>query len=144
MQSILPIQLRWTISLIMINHKNVLTIKTDQDDVEQIFQFCRENNIDLKIDIFDRTKKPTLYEELPHLLKKYSIYVDIRVVNDKIVEILIKTSLESPACGLKVLNYQLEYINRLPEIYNAINVINQPSKYLLYKFGIRILKNIDK
>ena len=68
---------------------------------------------------------PTLYEEIPNLLKKYKVYVDIRVVNDKILESLSKTALESLACGLKVLNYKLEYVDKLPEIHNPVNVIKQ-------------------
>ena len=66
-----------------------------------------------------------LYEEIPNFLKKYDIYVDIRIVNDKILENLSKTGLESLACGLKVLNYKLEYIDKLPEMHNPVNVVNQ-------------------
>ena len=66
-----------------------------------------------------------LYEEIPNFLKKYDVYVDIRIVNDKILENLSKTALESLACGLKVLNYKLEYIDKLPEMHNPINVVNQ-------------------
>ena len=66
-----------------------------------------------------------LYAEIPNFLKKYDIYVDIRIVNDKILESLSKTALESLACGLKVLNYKLEYIDKLPEKHNPVNVVNQ-------------------
>ena len=102
-----------------------LTIKTPTGNTEKSLQYCKENNIDLKIDVFDRTKIPTSYQEIPNLLKKYSVYVDIRVVNDKILESLSKTALESLACGLKVLNYKLEYIEKLPEIHNPVNVTNK-------------------
>ena len=70
-------------------------------------------------------KSPLLYEEIPNFLKKYNIYVDIRIVNDKILENFSKTALESLACGLKVLNYKLEYIDKLPEKHNPVNVVNQ-------------------
>ena len=66
-----------------------------------------------------------LYAEIPNFLKKYDIYVDIRIVNDKLIESLSKTALESLACGLKVLNYKLEYIDKLPEKHNPLNVVNQ-------------------
>ena len=107
------------------NNNAALTIKTESGNIEKSLQYCKQNNIDLKIDVFDRTKTPLLYLQVPNLLKKYQVYVDIRVVNDKILESLSKTALESLACGLKVLNYKLEYLDKLPEIHNPVNVINQ-------------------
>ena len=70
-------------------------------------------------------KYPILYEEIPNFLKKYDIYVDIRIVNDKILENLSKTAFESLACGLKVLNYRLEYLDKLPQMHNPVNVVKQ-------------------
>ena len=108
-----------------VNKNNALTIKTEIGNSEKVLEYCKKNNIDLKIDVFDRTKSPLLYEEIPNFLKKYNIYVDIRIVNDKILENLSKTALESLACGLKVLNYRLEYLDKLPEMHNPVNVVNQ-------------------
>ena len=108
-----------------VNKNNALTIKTEIGDMQKTLEYCKKNNINLKIDVFDRTKTPLLYEEIPNFLKKYDIYVDIRIVNDKILENLSKTALESLACGLKVLNYKLEYIDKLPEMHNPVNVVNQ-------------------
>ena len=96
------------------DNDKALTIKTPTGNTEKSLQYCKENNIDLKIDVFDRTKTPLFHEQIPNLLKKYKIYVDIRIVNDKILESLSKTALESLACGLKVLNYKLEYLDKLP------------------------------
>ena len=89
-----------------INHNkvkknNALIIKTEIGNSEKVLEYCKKNNIDLKIDVFDRTKAPLLYGEIPNFLKKYNIYVDIRIVNDKILENLSKTALESLACGIK-------------------------------------------
>lgn len=102
-----------------------LTITTEAVDSIKILQFCKENNIGLKIEVFDRTTKPLLYQEIPKLLKKYSVYVDIRIVNDQLLENLSKTAIESLACGLRVLNYKLEYIDKLPEMHEPVNVVNQ-------------------
>ena len=66
-----------------------------------------------------------MYEEIPNFLTKYDIYVDVRIVNDKILENYSKTALESLASGLKVLNYKLEYIDKLPEIHYPVNVVRQ-------------------
>jgi hypothetical protein len=108
-----------------VNKNNALIIKTEIGNSEKVLEYCKNNNIDLKIDVFDRTKSPLLYEEIPNFLKKYNIYVDIRIANDKILENFSKTALESLACGLKVLNYKLEYLDKLPEMHNPVNVVNQ-------------------
>jgi hypothetical protein len=104
---------------------SALTIKTATGDIQKTLEYCKINNVRLKIDVFDRTKTPLLYEEIPNFLKKYDIYVDVRIVNDKILENYSKTALESLACGLKVLNYKLEYIDRLPETHYPVNVVSQ-------------------
>jgi hypothetical protein len=62
---------------------------------------------------------------MPNFLKKYDIYIDIKIVNAQILESLSKTGLESLACGLKVLNYKLEYLDKLPEIHNPVKVVNK-------------------
>ena len=104
---------------------NALTIHTETGDIQKTLEYCKTNNINLKINVYDRTKTPLLYAEIPNFLKKYDIYVDIKIVNDKIIESLSKTGLESLSCGLKVLNYKLEYIDKLPEMHNPVNVVNQ-------------------
>ena len=108
-----------------VNNNNALTMKTESVDVQKTLLYCKENNINLNIEIFDWTKTPLLHAEIPNFLKKYDIYVDIKIVNDKIIESLSKTGLESLACGLKVLNYKLEYIDKLPEKHHPLNVVNQ-------------------
>jgi len=105
--------------------KNALTIKTETGNVELTLEYCKKNNIDLKIDVFDRTQSPLLHEQIPNLLKQYDIYVDIKIVNNQLLESLSKTGLESLACGLKVLNYKLEYLEELPRMHNPVNVVNQ-------------------
>jgi hypothetical protein len=107
------------------NNNNALTIKTTSGDIQKTLLYCKENNINLKIDVLDRTTTPILYKEIPNFLKKYNIYIDIRIVNDKILENFSKTALESLSCGLKVLNYKLEYIDRLPSIHNPVNVTKE-------------------
>ena len=108
-----------------VNNNNALTMKTESVDIQKTLLYCKENNINLNIEIFDGPKTPLLHAEIPNFLKKYDIYVDIKIVNDKIIESLSKTGLESLACGLKVLNYKLEYIDKLPEKHHPINVVNQ-------------------
>lgn len=44
-----------TASINKIN-ENALTIKTPTGNTEKSLQYCKEDNVDLKIDVFDRTK----------------------------------------------------------------------------------------
>ena len=60
---------------------------------------------------------------MPDLLKKYNTYIDIKFVNGKLLESSSKTALESLACGLEVLNYQLKYTKKLPDKHEALNVV---------------------
>ena len=53
------------------DNDNALTIKTPTGNTEKSLLYCKENNINLKIDVFDRTKTPLLHAEIPNLLKKY-------------------------------------------------------------------------
>lgn len=108
-----------------VHKKNALTIKTEIGNSEKVLEYCKKNKIELNIDVFDRTRSPLLYEEIPNFLKKYNIYVDIRIVNDQLLENLSKTALESLACGLKVLNYKLEYLEKFPEVHNPEKVTNE-------------------
>ena len=103
----------------------------------------KESRKKLNIEIFDRTKTPLLHAEIPNFLKKYDIYIDIKIVNDKIIESLSKTGLESLSCGLKVLNYKLEYIDKLPEKHHPINVVNQLQNIYNKIWRFEICQTID-
>ena len=107
------------------SNNNALTIHTESGDIKKTLEYCKANNINLKINVYDRTKKRLLYEEIPGFLKKFDIYVDIKIVNDEVIENLSKTALESLWCGLQVLNHKLEYLDKLPQMHNPINVVNQ-------------------
>ena len=39
-------------------NNNALTIKTASGDIQKTLLYCKENNINLKIDVYDRTKTP--------------------------------------------------------------------------------------
>jgi hypothetical protein len=68
-----------------------------------------------------------MYGEMPDFLKQYELYVDIRYVNKKVLENLSKTALESLACGLRVLDYKLNYHKGLPSEHNPSHVISELS-----------------
>lgn len=105
--------------------KNGLTMDTEVTDIKKTLHYCKKNKIDFAIDVYDRTKKPVMYEDMPDFLKAYKVYVDIRYVNGKILKNFSKTALEALACGLEVLDYQLKYRKGLPPEHDPMKVSSQ-------------------
>jgi hypothetical protein len=94
--------------------KGAVFINSEVTNLELAMDYCKDKGINLKIDIYDRTKDPINYKDIPNFLKKYDVYIDLRFVNRKLLRNLSKTALEALACGLRVLNYNLEYVSSLP------------------------------
>jgi glycosyltransferase involved in cell wall biosynthesis len=107
---------------------NAVTMDNEVTDIPWALEYLKKNNIDLDITVHDRIRHPLMYQDLPNFLKQYKTYVDIRYVNKKIIPALSKTALESLACGLEVLDYQLQFRNRLPEEHYPSSVISSLSK----------------
>jgi hypothetical protein len=100
-----------------------LLINSEVTNIELAIDYCKYKKINLNIDIYDRTKNPICYKDFPNFLKKYDVYIDLRFVNQKLLKNLSKTALEALACGLRVLNYNLEYVDSLPSEHCPTNVI---------------------
>lgn len=111
------------------DRKRALTIDTEATDVRWSLNYCKKNNINTNIEVYDRTQRPIMYGEMPNFLKGYDIYVDIRYVNGHVLENLSKTALESLACGLEVLDHRLEYRRGLPTEYNPSSVLSKISNF---------------
>jgi hypothetical protein len=62
---------------------------------------------------------------MPYLLKQYNTFVDLRFVKGELLQNLSKTALESLACGLQVLNYQLKYLKQLSPEHEPVNVVKK-------------------
>jgi hypothetical protein len=107
--------------------KGAVFINSEVTNLELALDYCRDKGINLKIDIYDRTKDPINYKDIPNFLKKYDVYIDLRFVNRKLLRNLSKTALEALACGLRVLNYKLEYVNSLPAEHCPANVATKLS-----------------
>jgi hypothetical protein len=107
--------------------KEALTIDTEVTDIQWALDYCKRHNISLNIEVYNRIKNPIIYKDMPQFLRRYKTYVDIRYVNKTILQNLSKTALEALACGLKVLDYQLKYLQGLPREYDPINVISRLS-----------------
>ena len=107
--------------------KRALTIRSEVTDIEWALDYCKRKNVDLDIETYDRTQNPVMYQDMPRFLKRYNTYVDIRLVNGKILENLSKSALESLACGLEVLNYRLQYLRGLPSEHDPSSVLSKLS-----------------
>ena len=114
-------------------NKYGLLVNSEVTNTELAINYCKNRGIRLDIDIYDRTKNPINYKDIPNFLKKYDIYIDLRFVNQKLLKNISKTALEALACGLRVLNYNLEYIDRLPSEHCPMNVTIELSSIYLHK-----------
>ena len=107
-------------------YKGIL-VNSEVTNINLAINYCKQKNINFNIDIYDRTKNPICYKDIPNFLKKYNVYIDLRFVNEKLLKNLSKTALEALACGLRVINYNLEYVDDLPSEHYPINVITMLS-----------------
>jgi len=82
-------------------------------NMDWIVNYCKRNGIN-NLKVIDRIHQPIKYSEMPGFLKQYKTYVDVRYVNDKLLHNLSTTALQSLACGLDVLDYNLDRITELP------------------------------
>lgn len=113
--------------------KKALTFNTEVTDTMQALEYLKRNNIMLEVEVHDRAKKPIMFRDMPTILNRYQLYVDVRYVNNAVLENLSKTAIESLACGLQVLNYELKLVTAVPEVHLPLNVVSFLSNlYLRY------------
>jgi hypothetical protein len=98
-------------------------VNSEVTNVELAMNYCKHKKINLNVNIYDRTKNPIYYKDVPNFLKKYDVYIDLRFVDRKLLKNLSKTALEALACGLRVLNYNLEFVDNLPSEHCPTNVV---------------------
>ena len=109
------------------DRKDALTINSEVTDIQRATDYCKKNNINLNIEVYDRTKDPIMYAEMPDFMRGYRTYVDIRYVNDTVLKNLSSTALQALASGLRVLDFKLKYHQGLPPEHDAKNVVSQLS-----------------
>jgi hypothetical protein len=108
--------------------KEAFTINSEVTNIKLALDLCKKNQINLNIEVIDRTKNPILYANIPDFIREYKTYIDIRYVNDIVLKNLSSTALQSLACGLSVVDYKLEFRRGLPKEHDAANVASQLSK----------------
>jgi hypothetical protein len=115
--------------------KEAFTINSEVTNIQRALDLCKKNQINFDVEVIDRTKNPIMYTDIPDFIRGYKTYVDIRYVNDIVLENLSSTALQSLACGLSVVDYKLEFRRGLPKEHHAVNVASQLSK-VYSKLGI--------
>ncbi|MFQ5439833.1 MAG: hypothetical protein ACE5DL_00045 [Nitrosopumilaceae archaeon] len=108
------------------------TILVRKNKLESIQSFLSENKLDIKFDVIYSGESPTLYENMPSLFYKYGTYIDLKFSYDgKIIPAMSNTGRQALACGLRVLNYNLKYIEKFPDQHNPKNVVSLLEKIYL-------------
>ena len=107
--------------------KEAFTINSEVTNIQRALDLCQKNEIKLDIEVIDRTKNPIVYANIPDFIRRYRTYVDIRYVNDIVLENLSSTALQCLACGLSVLDHKLQFRRGLPKEHAAVNVASQLS-----------------
>jgi hypothetical protein len=118
--------------------KDALTIKTEITDIKRVIDYCEKNNIKLDIEVYDRTNGPIMYGDMPEFLKGYRVYVDIRFIGRTMLEHLSSTALQSLACGLQVLDYDLKFRQGLPPQHAPANIVSNLSNIYSKKRSNRL------
>lgn len=113
---------------------DALYFKYNADDIAERLA----NEFGMSLIIHDRNTNPIEYRDMPKYLRKFKALVDVkRDVKGNILypkNTMSKTALEALACGLKVITYQGEMIERLPEQNHPHNVIEK-----VYRIYMKVL-----
>lgn len=95
---------------------NAVTIIHDKIQISKIFELLETNGMNLDFDVHDRNEKPIKYREMPNFLKRYECYIDLRIIDNILLDNLSLTALQSLSCGLRILDYNLKFrVNLAPE-----------------------------
>jgi glycosyltransferase involved in cell wall biosynthesis len=86
-----------------------------KEDLKWTKEIVKQYN--LKLYIHDRKRKPIPYSQLPPFLNSFEFYID-----PSYPHAVSKTALEAMACGLKVVLWNGEIIDKLPEEHNPFRV----------------------
>jgi hypothetical protein len=90
------------------------TFKTTGADVAWVLRHLKENGMEFTLDVLDRQAEPIRYSDMPSLITRYAIYIDLKYIENTLLQASSKTALECLACGLRVLDHKLEFIDKFP------------------------------
>ena len=119
--------------------KRALLFKTETSNIKKTLETI-SNNFNFSAEVHDRISNPIKYSKMPEFLNEYEMYVDIRFVKELLLEDFSTTSLQSLACGLKVITPQLKILDTFPLQHNPIQIVDRLLK--LYKQKSTLRKEI--
>ena len=119
------------------NKRKALLFKTDTSNIKKTLETIT-NNFNFSPEVHDRISNPIKYSKMPEFLNQYEMYVDIRFVNELLLEDLGTTSLQSLACGLKVITPQLKILDTFPLQHNPTQIVDKLLKLYKQKSGLRL------
>jgi glycosyltransferase involved in cell wall biosynthesis len=129
------------------NKRKALLFKTEASNMKKTLETI-SNNFNFSAEVHDRISNPIKYSKMPEFLNQYEIYVDIRFIKELLLEDLSTTSLQSLACGLKVITPQLKILDTFPLQHNPTQIVDR--LLALYKqkqkssLRIQIISNLLK
>lgn len=86
------------------------------------------HKLGIRYDVYFVDLKPLSYNKMPLLLNKYRYYMDLQhgfTERESLIQVLSKTGLEALACGCKVVKWNGEVIEGLPEQHRPENVVRR-------------------
>jgi len=104
-------------------NRKALCIMTKAETPEIISELLKEHKISLRYETRSRDAKPVQYREMPELLKKYEMLMDLKVHNRSVMKAYSMTGLQALSLGLKVLNHDFKIVRGLPDIHLPENVV---------------------
>ncbi|HSF50865.1 MAG TPA: hypothetical protein VLA74_08910 [Nitrososphaeraceae archaeon] len=119
------------------NKRKALLFKTERSNIKKTLETIT-NNFNFSVEVHDRISNPIKYSKMPEFLNQYEMYIDIRFIKELLLEDLSTTSLQSLACGLKVITPQLKILDIFPPQHNPTQIADRLLKLYKQKSSLRI------
>ena len=125
------------------NRRKALLFKTEASNIKKTLETIT-NNFNFSAEVHDRISNPIKYSKMPEFLNQYEMYVDIRFIKEHLLEDLSTTSLQSLACGLKVITPQLKILSTFPLQHDPTQIVDRLLKLYKQKCSLRkqIISNL--
>ena len=92
----------------------------------ELVKELEKHEIKVNLNCVNRKQKPIFYQDMPNFLSNYEYYVDIKFIYDnKPAAALSMTGLQALSLGMKVINYNYEVLNSLPNQHEPKRVVEK-------------------
>lgn len=103
------------------NRKALIVPKKDQS-IEDTMSLLSLHGYDVQLESLPKDKW-VLYKDFPNMLAEYEFYVDIPIINGKIIMVHSTTGLQALSMGIKTISPDFTMSNFLPENHRPENVV---------------------